>query len=99
MIIVAGYFVVDPDQREEFLHSRADMMRASRSEAGLHRVCLQPELPDSARVLLFERWESKAALADHPAALRQRPPRPDGVEVREAEMQQYEISASGPVGS
>ena len=99
MIIVAGYFVVDPDQREQFLHSRADMMRASRSEAGCISYAFSPDPLDSSRVLLFERWESKAALADHLAALRQRPPRQDGVEVREAEIQQYEISATGPVGS
>ena len=99
MIIVAGHFVVDPAQREQFLHSRADAMRASRSEAGCITYAFSPDPLDPGRVLLFERWESKAALADHLAALRQRPRPHDGVQVRESEVQQYEISAVGPVGS
>ncbi len=99
MIIVAGHFVVDPDQREEFLRSRADVMRASRAEAGCITYAFSPDPLDAGRVLLFERWESKAALAGHLAALRQRPRPADGIEVRESEVQQYEISAAGPVGS
>ena len=99
MIIVAGYFVVDPAQRDQFLRSRADVMRTSRSEAGCITYAFSPDPLDASRVLLFERWESKAALADHLAALRQGPRRPDGIEVRAAEVQQYEVSAVGPVGS
>ncbi|HEY1644231.1 MAG TPA: putative quinol monooxygenase [Streptosporangiaceae bacterium] len=99
MIIVAGHFVVDPGQREEFLRGRAEVMQASRSEAGCITYAFSPDPLDPGRVLLFERWESKAALAGHLAALRQRPRPADGVEVRESEVQQYEISAVGPVGS
>ena len=99
VIIVAGHFVVDPDQREQFLDSRAEMIRASRLEAGCISYAFSPDPLDASRVLLFERWESKAALAGHLAGLRQRPPQQDGVEVQESEVQQYEISAIGPVGS
>ena len=99
MIIVAGYFVVDPDQREQFLRGRAETMAASRSEAGCITYAFSPDPLDAGRVLLFERWESKAALAGHLAALRERPRPDDGVEVRESEVRQYEISAVGPVGS
>jgi quinol monooxygenase YgiN len=99
VIIVAGHFVVDPDQRDEFLRSRADVMRASRSEAGCITYAFSPDPLDPGRVLLFERWETKAALADHLAALRQRPRPADGIEVRDSEVQQYEISAAGPLGS
>jgi quinol monooxygenase YgiN len=99
VIIVAGHFVVDPGQREEFLRGRAEVMQASRSEAGCITYAFSPDPLDPGRVLLFERWESKAALAGHLAALRQRPRPADGVEVRESEVQQYEISAVGPVGS
>jgi quinol monooxygenase YgiN len=99
VIIVAGYFIVDPEQREQYLSSRADMMRTSRSEAGCITYAFSPDPLDASRVLLFERWESKAALAGHLTALRQRPPVADGVAVRESEVLQYEISGSGPVGS
>jgi quinol monooxygenase YgiN len=99
VIIVAGYFVVDPDQRQQFLRSRAETMRTSRSEAGCITYAFSPDPLDTARVLLFEQWESKAALAGHLAGLRERPRPKDGVEVRESEVHQYEISAVGPVGS
>jgi quinol monooxygenase YgiN len=99
VIIVAGHFVVDPAQREQFLDSRADVMRTSRAEPGCITYAFSPDPLDPGRVLLFERWESKAALGDHLAALRQRPRPPGGVEVKESEIQQYEISATGPVGS
>jgi quinol monooxygenase YgiN len=99
VIIVAGYFVVDPAERDQFLRSRADVMRASRTEAGCITYAFTPDALDPGRVLLFERWESKAALADHLTALRQRPRPAGGVEVRESEVLQYEISAVGPVGS
>ncbi len=99
MIIVAGYFVVDPGQREQFLLSRTGMMRTARSETGCITYAFSADPLDASRVLLFERWETKADLAAHLAALRQGPRPQDGVEVRETEILQYEISASGPVGS
>lgn len=99
MIIVAGHFIVDPSQREQFLRSREDVMRASRAEPGCITYAFSADPLDPGRVLLFERWESKAALAGHLAALRQRPRAQNGVPVLESEIQQYEISATGPVGS
>jgi quinol monooxygenase YgiN len=99
VIIVAGHFIVDPGQREQFLRSREDVMRTSRSEAGCITYAFSPDPLDPARVLLFERWETKAALASHLAALRQRPRPPDGTKILESEVRQYEISAAGPVGS
>ncbi len=99
MIIVAGYFVIDPDQREQFLQSRAEMMRRSRSETGCSTYAFSPDPLDPGRVLLFERWESKAALAGHLAAQRQGPRPEDGIEVHESEILQYEISTIGPLGS
>lgn len=99
MVIVAGYFIVDPGQREQFLQGRAGVMQKSRAEAGCITYAFSPDPLDSGRVLLFERWESKAALGDHLTAMRANPRQPDGVEVHESEVLQYEISATGPVGS
>jgi quinol monooxygenase YgiN len=99
VIIVAGHFIVDPDQRDQFLAGRADVMARSRAEPGCITYAFTPDQLDPGRVLLFERWESKEALAGHLAGLRERPRQPDGIEVRESEVVQYEISAVGPVGS
>jgi quinol monooxygenase YgiN len=99
VIIVAGHFVVDPGQRDEFLAGRAEAMQRSRAEAGCITYAFSPDPLDAGRVLLFERWESKAHLADHLTAMRARPRPAGGVEALESEVQQYEISATGPVGS
>jgi quinol monooxygenase YgiN len=99
VIIVAGHFVVDPAEREQFLAGRTDAMQRSRAEAGCITYTFSPDPLDPGRVLLFERWESKAHLADHLSAMRARPRPAGGVEVLESEVVQYEISATGPVGS
>jgi quinol monooxygenase YgiN len=96
VIIVAGHFVMSPDQREQFIRSYADVMRHARSEPGCITHALSADPLDPGRVLLFERWETETALADHLNALRH----PEhGVEVRDSEVQKYEISAVGPLGS
>lgn len=87
---------MSPDQREQFIRSYADVMRQARSEPGCITHALSADPLDAGRVLLFERWETKAALAGHLGALRH----PDhGIAVRDSEVQQYEISAAGPLGS
>lgn len=99
MLIVAGFFDVDPGQRDEFIRGREDLMRASRGEPGCVTYAFSADPIDPGRVLLFERWESKGELATHLEVLRSGP-RPGGdVKILGAEVQQYEISEVGPVGS
>jgi quinol monooxygenase YgiN len=99
MIIVAGTFEVDPAERDAFLQSREEGMRRSRSEPGCIAYVFSADPVEPGRVVLFERWESKDALRDHLAAAQAAGPQPSGVAMRSAEIQQYEISAVGPVGS
>jgi quinol monooxygenase YgiN len=99
MLIVAGHFEVDPERREEFIAGRNEAMRASRAEEGCYVYAFSPDPLEPGRVLLFERWESKAALAAHLERLRSAP-RPDSdIKVHGAEVLQYEIGDVGPVGS
>jgi quinol monooxygenase YgiN len=98
MLIVAGHFEVDPANREEFLRERDEVMRRSRAEAGCIAYVFSADPVEPGRVHLFERWESKEALASHLAGIRANP-RPPGVAVLSAEVTQYEIAASGPVGT
>jgi quinol monooxygenase YgiN len=69
VIIVGGRFEVDPAEREAFLAERHDMMRTSRGEDGCieYTFAADPLEPDG--VILFERWESQAALDAHLAAI------------------------------
>jgi quinol monooxygenase YgiN len=99
VLIVAGYFVVDPAQRDQFLAGRAEGMRASRAEPGCITYAFSPDQLDPGRVLLYERWESKDALAEHLKAARAASRPSDGIAVLESEVLQYEISAVGPLGS
>ena len=80
MIIVGGTFEVEPDQREEFIASRHDLMRASRSEAGCLEYTFSADPIEPHRVLLFERWESQSDLDAHLAGMGAGP-KPSGDEV------------------
>jgi len=99
MLIVAGYLDVDPAHRDEFIGGRVHMMAASRAEPGCITYAMTGDPIDLGRVLLFERWESKAALATHLEAMRSGPHPASDIEIRGAEILQYEISEVGPLGS
>jgi quinol monooxygenase YgiN len=99
MVIVAGHFDVDPARRDEFIAGRVEAMSASRAEAGcvVYAFTADPVQPE--RVLLFERWETKDALLAHLEGMRSTPQPASEIEIRGAEIVQYEISRSGPLGS
>jgi quinol monooxygenase YgiN len=50
-------------------------------------------------VYLFERWESKEALAAHVAGMQTRPRAADDIPSVVRELLQYDIASSGPIGS
>jgi len=68
VVIVAGTFEVDPEQREAFIASRLDRMRTSRAETGCLEYTFSADPLDPGRVVLFERWASQADLDAHLAA-------------------------------
>ncbi len=98
MLIIAGAFEVDPAQRDAFIDERAAMMRSSRAEAGCIAYAFMADPIEPGRVYLFERWESKDALAAHIQGLRANPTA-FAVAPISADAQQYEIAAVGPIGS
>jgi quinol monooxygenase YgiN len=98
MLIVAGHFDVDPARREQFINDRVAIIGVSRAEEGCISYAFSADPIEPGRVLLFERWESKAALAAHLSGLQSAPAATD-IAVLGAEIQQYEISDIGPVGS
>lgn len=98
MIIVAGTFEVAPEEREAFIRRREDAMRISRAEPGCLDYAFMADPLEPGVVKLYERWESADALAAHLAAMRSRPRTAGGPQPRQASVQQYQISAAGPVG-
>ena len=69
MVIVGGEFEVDPAQRDAFLAEREAMVRTSRAEDGCLEYTYAADPLADDRVILFERWESQAALDAHLAAI------------------------------
>jgi quinol monooxygenase YgiN len=73
MLIVAGTFEVDPDQRDAFLAGRIDAMKTTRTEPGCLEYALSADPVDPTRVMLFERWEDQAAFDGHMEAVKTAP--------------------------
>jgi quinol monooxygenase YgiN len=62
MVIVAGYLIVDPSHRDEYLSGCTDVVRDGRAAAGCLDFALSADLIDPGRVNILERWESVAAV-------------------------------------
>ena len=60
---------MDPEVREAFVAERHEMMRTSRAEDGCLEYTIAPDPLDAGRAVLYERWESQAALDAHLAGL------------------------------
>jgi quinol monooxygenase YgiN len=76
VIIVGGWYEVDPAERDAFVASRAEGVRKARAEAGNLEYNVAPDLLEPGRVVLFEQWADQASLDAHLAAARSAPPSP-----------------------
>jgi len=98
MVIVGGWFEVDPGERDAFLAARADSVRRSRAEPGCLEYVVAPDPVEPGRVVLFERWESQAALDAHLAAMRNAPqPESPAVEPKSRSIVVYDVSGERPL--
>ncbi len=62
MVIVAGHLIVDPAARAAYLAGCVPIVEQARRTAGCLDFSLAPDLVDSSRINVFERWESRLAL-------------------------------------
>ncbi|WP_250280997.1 MULTISPECIES: antibiotic biosynthesis monooxygenase family protein [unclassified Frankia] len=62
MVIVAGHVVVDPQQRESYLVDCVNVVEQARRASGCLDFSITADLVDSGRIVIFERWESQAAV-------------------------------------
>jgi quinol monooxygenase YgiN len=62
MVIVAGYIVVEPAQRDGYLAECQGVVRQARQTPGCRDFVISADLLDPNRVNVFERWESQAAV-------------------------------------
>jgi quinol monooxygenase YgiN len=62
MVIVAGYLVVDPPQRDSYLVGCKAVVQRARRTQGCLDFAISADLLDPSRIDVFERWESQAAV-------------------------------------
>ena len=62
MVIVAGYLVVDPLQRDSYLEDCRTVVRQARQTPGCLDFAISADLIEPDRVDIFERWQSRDAL-------------------------------------
>jgi quinol monooxygenase YgiN len=92
LVIVAGWFQVDPGERDAFVAGRVDAMKRSRAERGCIEYVIAADPADPGRAVLFERWESQADLDAHAAAARARPPEPPSVKPTAVSIMVYDVT-------
>lgn len=98
MVIVAGEFLVEPEERDAFLASRADGMRRSRAEPGCLEYTFSADPLDPGRVLLFERWESQQALDAHLAAMGSAPAATPAVTPKKSTIKIFDVAGERSLG-
>ena len=99
MVIVAGVFEVEPDQREAFLAGRIERMHTSRAERGCLEYTFSADPIDPGRVLLYERWASQEDLDAHLAVPPAPSPSPGTIVVPKAtSIVVYDVAGERPLG-
>jgi len=99
LVIVGGWFEVDPSERDAFIEQRIDAMRTSRADHGCIEYVIAADPVDPGRAVLYERWESPADLDAHGARMRQEP-RSEGPAVTPTAMsiRVYDVTGERPLG-
>ena len=62
MVIVAGFLIVDPSERDSYLEGCRSVVEQARVARGCLDYVITADLADPGRIDIFERWESRAAV-------------------------------------
>jgi quinol monooxygenase YgiN len=62
MVIVAGHLIVEAEQRDTYLAGCVDVVAQARRAPGCLNFAITADLLDPARIVIFERWASRAAV-------------------------------------
>lgn len=89
MLIVAGHLIVDPPERAAYLVGCTDVVEQARQTPGCLDYSLTADLVDPARIDIFERWETQAAVE---AFRGSGPSDEQSAVIRSASVAEYEIS-------
>lgn len=92
-VIIAGWFTVDPNKRDEVVQAHEDLMKRARQAPGCLDLAITADPVDPSRVNNFEHWQSEEDLESFRAVAN--PPK-QITPILSVEMQKHEISKSGP---
>ncbi|HLS77292.1 MAG TPA: antibiotic biosynthesis monooxygenase family protein [Nocardia sp.] len=59
MVVVAGYIVVAPERREEYLAGCVGVVEQARKARGCLDFAIGPDLVEPGRINVFERWATR----------------------------------------
>jgi quinol monooxygenase YgiN len=90
MIIVAGQILVEPEDREAYLHSCVEVTHQARNAPGCLDFELTADLVTASRINVFERLGIGAAVRSFRG---DRPSEEQQAEILSASVSEYEISA------
>ncbi|HJR72466.1 MAG TPA: antibiotic biosynthesis monooxygenase family protein [Luteimonas sp.] len=92
-VIVAGWYLVDPAKRADFIASFEDLITRARKAPGCLDLAISADAVDPSRVNNFELWESE----EHLDAWRKvaNPPKPV-TQMTAVNMGKHAIARSGP---
>ena len=62
MVIVSGHLIVAHEVRDDYLAGCADVVEQARRAPGCLDFAISADLLDAARINIFERWNSQAAV-------------------------------------
>ena len=62
MVIVSGHLIVGQEVRDTYLTGCADVVEQARRAPGCLDFAISADLLDPARINIFERWDSQAAV-------------------------------------
>lgn len=62
-MIVAGYILVEAARRDQYLAGCVEVVRQARATTGCLDFALSADPVDPRRINVFERWDSRAAVA------------------------------------
>lgn len=94
MVIVAGQITVEADEREQYLAGCVPVVRQARDAPGCLDFAISADLTDPARINIFERWESQAAVQ----AFRGSGPGDDqNAVILSASVAEYDVSEARPL--
>ncbi|NJP68035.1 putative quinol monooxygenase [Streptomyces spiramenti] len=90
MVIVAGHIVVDPGRRDAYLAECVPLVTEARRSPGCLDFALSPDIADSGRINVHERWTSRDAVESFRAG----GPSPSQTEAMlSASVAEYEVTA------